>query len=420
MKGEFLKRLQNVFLRGLSMGSRFLLIFTLAKLLEPVDLGLFGLMLATVSFSALAIGADYYTYSHRELLSRPSNQWGDVIQHQIWAQLLIYSVLLPAQFLVFALGLIDWSYVGWFFALLIIEHLGQEINRILIVLNKQLVASWVMFLRLGSWVIIILPVMYFFDEARNLTVLYTAWFIGGGIGVIVGALMVTRTVPSWNDIEIDYKWMLRGLKVGGIFFVATLCHKGLVTFDRYVIEGISSTELLGVYVFYVGLVFGLFALLEPAVFSFLYPKILQHYQKGNKSEFLKSYKELTLSTVFLGLVFSLFLWFFVPYIIDWIDKPIYEAYLESFYILIAVGFVYGLCHIPHYALYAMKGDKWIIGAHISSLLVFFITVWYVQLENAMQRVGLALLIAFIWMFCTKLIGYNSARKTSKLLSVHLA
>ncbi len=87
MRKELGTRLLNVALRGLSMGSRFLLIFALAKLLSPTELGLFGLMMATVSISVLIIGVDYYTYTQRELLARPVEQWSFVIQHQIKSKL---------------------------------------------------------------------------------------------------------------------------------------------------------------------------------------------------------------------------------------------------------------------------------------------------------------------------------------------
>ena len=101
MLRKFAPRLANMFLRGLSMGSRFVLILVLAKLLEPAELGLYGLFLATVSFSIMLVGADYYTYSQRELLSQPRDRWSFVLQHQALATVLLYGLILPAHLLVF-------------------------------------------------------------------------------------------------------------------------------------------------------------------------------------------------------------------------------------------------------------------------------------------------------------------------------
>ena len=205
MKQELFERLLNVALRGLSMGSRFLLIFAIAKLLEPAELGLFGLMLATVSFGVLVVGADYYTYSQRELLARPPEQWSFVIQHQIKAQIILYGLLLPLQLFIFLFGFLDWHYAAWFFVLLIVEHISQEINRLLVVMQKQLIASWVLFIRWGSWVIVIVPIMYFFPEMRNLYTLYTAWLVGGLFAILIGIAAIYKVLPNWEKVRYGYK-----------------------------------------------------------------------------------------------------------------------------------------------------------------------------------------------------------------------
>lgn len=398
------------------MGSRLLLIFALAKLLQPAELGLFGLMLATVSFSVLVVGADYYTYSHRELLARPPEQWSFVIQHQIKAQIILYCLLLPALLFIFLFGFLEWQYALWFFVLLIAEHISQEINRLLVVMNKQLIASWVLFIRLGSWVFVIVPMMYFLPEMRKLPVLYMAWLFGSLVAILFGIFVIRRALPTWDKNIIDLKWLRKGFKVGGAFLLATLCYKGLFTFDRYAVEAISSTEVLGVYVFYIGLVVGAFAFLDPAVFSFIYPRMLQSYQMQDKEKYQKAYKELIISTVSISSLLSIVIWTVAPYIIDWIDKPIYIEYLDSFKILIAVGFIFALGHIPHYALYAMRGDRWIILAHISSLMIFFFIIWVFQSENGIHTVGIALLAAFSWMFLIKMMGYIYTKQHSALLT----
>ena len=398
------------------MGSRFLLIFAVAKLLEPAELGLFGLMLATVSFGVLVVGADYYTYSQRELLARPPEQWSFVIQHQIKAQVILYGVLLPLQLLIFLFGFLDWSYVAWFFVLLIVEHISQEINRLLVVMHKQLIASWVLFIRWGSWVIVIVPTMYFLPEMRNLSTLYAAWLVGGLFAILIGIAAIHKVLPNWDKCATDIKWVKQGFKVGGFFLLGTLCFKGLFTFDRYAVEALSSTEILGVYVFYIGFVVGAYAVLDPAVFSFVYPRMLQSYQMQDKQNYQKAYKELVLLTVSISVALAIVIWGVVPHIINWIDKPIYIEYLGDFSILILIGLVFSVGHIPHYALYAMKGDKWIILAQISSLMIFFFILWALQLENGIQTVGVALLAAFFWMALIKTIGYIYTKQRSTLLN----
>lgn len=417
MKKELITRLLNVALRGLSMGSRLILIFALAKYLTPAELGLFGLMLATVSFSVLVVGADYYTYSQRELLARPPEKWHFVIQHQIKAQFLLYAILLPAQLLIFLFGLMDWQYALWFFALLLLEHIAQEINRLLVAMHRQLAASWVLFIRMGSWVLVVIPLMFFFEEYRTLTSIYTAWMIGSALAILIGLYKIRQTLPIWEKVQVDYSWLKKGFKVGGLFLLATLCFKGLLTFDRYAVEALSSLETLGVYVFYIGIVMGAYNFLDPAVFSFLYPRMLQSYQMKEKDRYQKTFKELTLSTVLISILLAAVIWFVTPLLIQWVDKPIYSTYINSLGLLIAAGFVYAIGYVPHYALYAMKSDRWIVASHVTALIMFFVSLALFKLDNGIETVALALLLAFSCMAMLKLVGCMMNKTDSNFTKV---
>lgn len=417
MRKEFTTRIVNILLRGLSMGSRFVLIFAVAKLLEPAEVGLFGLMLATVSFSVLIVGADYYTYAQRELLASPPAHWSFVIQHQIKAQFILYGILLPAQLLIFVFDLMDWQYAMWFFALLLTEHIAQEMNRLLVAMHKQILASWVLFVRLGSWVIVVIPLMYIYPEYQSLEVLYVAWLIGSLSAIVLGFIVIKHSLPNWQPVKTDYAFLKKGFKVGGVFLLATICFKGLLTFDRYAVEALSSIEMLGVYVFYIGMVMGAYSFLDPAVFSFVYPRMLQSYQMQDKKAYLKSFNELIISTLVISILLGFVIWIIMPYIVNWIDKPIYASHLDSLIILIAAGFTYAVAFIPHYALYAMKGDKWIVSAHISALVVFFASLMFIKLDDGIQSVAVALLLAFTWMGFVKTIGYLQTKQHSILLRV---
>lgn len=397
------------------MGSRFILIFSIAKLLTPAEVGSFGLMLATVSFSVLVIGADYYTYAQRELLARPIEEWSFVIQNQVKAQLLLYCVLIPAQLAIFIFGYIDWQYAIWFFALLLVEHIAQEINRMLVIMHKQFMASWVLFVRMGSWVLFVIPLMVFFPEYQNIRTLYSAWLMGCFAAIVMGLFAIKKAVPMWHWQPADRIWMNKGFRVGGAFLLATICMKGLLTFDRYAVEALGNPEMLGVYVFYIGIVMGVYSILDPAVFSFLYPKMLQNYQMHRQDEYKKTFKELMWSTIVISLFLAVFIWVITPYLINWIDKPVYKEYIESLGFLIIAGFLFAIGYIPHYALYAMKADKWIMTAHITALLVFFAVVAVIRSENTgIQTVSIALVFAFSWMLIVKIASYLYNRQRTYL------
>lgn len=58
-------RLLNLALRAATLFSKFALVFVLAKFLETSEVGLYGLLAATISYVLFALGFDFYTFSTR-------------------------------------------------------------------------------------------------------------------------------------------------------------------------------------------------------------------------------------------------------------------------------------------------------------------------------------------------------------------
>src|SRR5690606_7394792 len=158
----------NLSLRGATLTSKFALIFFLAIFLEPSDLGLYGLLTATISYSIYVIGFDFYTYSTRELLGQPRELWSSMLRDQGVYFVLAYLLVLPLLVVIFLQGWLPWRLAGWFFALLVIEHLAHELNRLLVAMSEQLLASVVLFLRSGLWGLVLLPLMWVVPESRQL------------------------------------------------------------------------------------------------------------------------------------------------------------------------------------------------------------------------------------------------------------
>jgi len=414
MKHKFLVRLLNTALRGVTMASRFVLILALAKLLDTSSLGEFGLFLASVAFFVMILGGDFHSYSLRELNSRASEEWSFILQHHMLAQLGLLVLIYPIIWGLLYFGYLHTSHVFWFLMIMLLELLCQEIHWLLIAMQKQISSSIVMFIRSGIWVYIVLPIMYFYPSLNNIESVLLAWSLGSFMAAIIGVLVIRESVPIWLFCAIDWKWIIKGFKVGGWFLLASLSIKGLFTFDRFFIGQLGSLNELGVYVFYLTLVMGAVNFLEPAVFSFLYPKMIGFYHNRDKASYLRVYRELAISTCIFTFILALLLFMIAPYIIQWVDKPIYMEYYDVFSVIIVIGGLYALGMIPHYGLYAMRKDKWIVGAQISSIILFVVMVPLLKLENSLMAVSISLMVSLFWMAMIKSIGYVLSIKSSFL------
>ncbi|NMM06004.1 hypothetical protein [Polaromonas sp.] len=387
-------RALNVALHGATLASRFLLIFFLARFLEPAQLGLYGLLTATIGYSLYLLGFDFYTFTTREVLKRERSEWGGLLKDQGALSLLLYAVFIPLLTLIFFKGLLPWSLAGWFFVLLVLEHLNQELGRLLIAISEQLLASVILFIRQGTWAIAVTALMAIEPTTRSLDYVLGAWMVAGLVAVLAGAYRLTQLrIAGWHK-KIDWRWIVAGLKVSIPFLIATLALRGVFTLDRYWLQSLGGLEVVGAYVLFMGIAGTLMAFLDAGVFAFSYPGLISAYQKNQPAAFYKGVRTLLIHTVMLSVAFSVVSLLLLSPLLSWLGNPLYSAkqYLYP-WVLIAMV-LYALGMVPHFALYAQRLDRPIIHSHLASLFVFVIATGLFSQRWPMVAVPLGLCAAF--------------------------
>jgi O-antigen/teichoic acid export membrane protein len=414
MHSEYLVRLLNLALRLTTMASKFLLIFALARFLEPGDLGLYGLLAVTIGYALYLLGFDFYAFATREMLKRPSSEWGSVIKNQGALSLAAYALFLPALCLLFALDLLPWHLALWFFPLLVIEHITQELGRLLVAISAPLWASWVMFLRSGCWAVAITVVMFFETEARNLHYLFAAWIVSGAAAVLLGCYKLNRLkLGGWQQ-KVDWRWISKGLKIAIPLLLATLALRALFTTDRYWFEYLNGMEALGAYVLFAGLCAALLSFLDAGVFVFLYPSLISAHHRNDSAAFQAGLRKMLVQTLLVTVTFSLIAIALLPYLLGWIAKPLYIEQSHLFPWLLVASVLYALGMIPHYALYAQGRDRAIVQSHLGSLLCFATSTWLLSNHFTALAVPMGLCIAFAFILLWKSAAFFQANHTPSL------
>lgn len=387
-------RALNVALNGATLASRFLLIFFLARFLEPAQLGLYGLLTATIGYSLYLLGFDFYTFTTREVLRRDRREWGGLIKNQGALSLVLYAIFIPLLSLIFVQGMLPWSLAGWFFALLVLEHLNQELSRLLVAISDQLLASVINFIRQGTWAIAVTALMTMEPTTRSLDYVLGAWTIAGLVAVLIGAYRLGQIrIAGWQK-EIDWHWIAAGLKVSIPFLIATLAIRGVFTLDRYWLQSLGGLEIVGAYVLFLGIAGTLMAFLDAGVFAFSYPSLIAAYQNNQPDAFYKGAKILLNHTLLFSLAFSVLSLLLLSPLLNWLGNPLYIAKQNLYPWVLGAMLLYTLGLVPHYALYAQKLDKPIIYSHLCSLLVFVIATWLFAQRWPTIAVPLGLCAAF--------------------------
>ncbi|SFP76284.1 Membrane protein involved in the export of O-antigen and teichoic acid [Geopseudomonas sagittaria] len=394
-------RLTNIALRGMTLASKFLLIFFLARFLEPAELGLYGLLTATIGYALYLLGFDFYTFTTRELLKRERSEWGGLLKDQGALSLALYILFLPPLGLIFIKGLLPWSVAGWFFTLLVLEHLTQELGRLLVAVSEQLLASLVLFLRSGSWAVAVTALMFIEPGSRSLEMVFGAWAVGGFLALCLGAFRLKQLqIGGWHK-KVDWSWILKGLKIAIPFLVATLALRGLFTLDRYWFESLAGLEVLGAYVLFMGISNALISFLDAGVFAFSYPSLISAHSHKDSTAFRQGMRKLLTQTVALSTAFILIALLLIGPLLDRLEKPLYLEQQGIFPWILLATQLYALSMIPHCALYAQGHDKPIIHSHIASLLAFIPATWLFSQSWPVLAVPLGLCSAFLFILLWK-------------------
>lgn len=354
----FKTSLANIILRGLTLLSKFVLLVYIARYLTPADLGVFGLMAVTIAISLYILGFDFYVFNTREILACDPRLRCSLIRDQMVFHGLIYLVMLPLLLALFAGGLLQWQYVGWFYGLLVLEHISQESIRLLITLSRPTMASTVLLVRSGLWVYAVIGVATLSNNFRTIEFVWAMWIMGSLSSILLSAYALRDL--DWRtafDSAINWKWVKRGTRGALPFFGATVALLGVQYTDRYFLQSYHGEATVGIYTFYANIANMVHVFVYTAFIMTVFPKLVSAYQEGRFTEFQALYrsmnKKILVGTgVLVGLA-ALGIW---PALIL-VGKEAYSEYLGVFWIMLGTISLLTVSYIPHYALYVRKEDR---------------------------------------------------------------
>lgn len=416
MKRILWLRLGSLGVRAITLGSRAVLVFFLARVLPAADVGVYGLVAATISYGIMVLGLDFYTYAHRELLAVGPDTWPTIIRDQLTFYGIVYVISLPIAWILHH-EVFPYKVAWLSFVLLVIEHLAQEVGRLLIVLGRPLTAQVVLFIRSGAWVWIAIAVLWLAPQYRRIEVAVGLWALGSACALLLGVAALRDLPWDRRASHVDWRWIRRGLSVGSTYFAATLCFRGLFVVDRYVVQLVAGQEMLGVYTLYASVLSAVIAFLSSGVFDFLYPRVVAAYRNGDLHSFARSMRHLLSHTMVATAAILVLAAVGIRPIIVLIDRPIYLTNLNLFWVMLMAAALFALGMVAHYGLYAIGGDRIIVRSHVAGF-VTFLAVSGAMASKRITGVGVGLAAGFLVICLLKWWCYLSwLRRASDRLPV---
>ena len=370
------KNFLNLIIRMVTLFCRFCLIFYLAKVLDPEQVGLYALFMAFVGYSLYFVGLDFYSYMTREILNAPIELRGRLLKCQFVLSCALYVIFIPLFIL--SMNQLDWpsSMMLLFIPALVLEHFNQELYRLLVALSEQITASMLLFVRQGSWVISVIWITSINDSAKNLEFVIINSVVAGVMAALFGVYKLKGLRFGGWLLQVDWSWIKTGIKVSGAFLIATLALRAIPTLDRFFIESLVSVEAVAPYVLLLAYANVLIVFLEAGIFSFVYPDLIKLSQNAQFNKATSRVKEVFWQVLFVVTGYGLVSWLTLPFLLSWIGHDIYSQYSPLYPWLFSASALFAFSLIPHFALYARGRDKPIIYSPIAALLCFLCVTWF--------------------------------------------
>lgn len=400
-------KILSLFFRAVTILGRFLLTYLITKKISLELQGEFTLISTTISLLVLLLGFDFYVFSTRKI-SINKEEPIFVFKNQF----VIHTIVFFTFALVFLLCMfflklpLTFTHFLFIIAILFFEHLGQELFRLYLILEKVLLANILLFFKSGIWALLIAGYIFFFDiNIISIGSILLTWLFFSIISVVFGLFYFPK-INTFFKIKIDKIWIKNGVKVGLYLFMSTVALKIVEYSDRYLISYFLNIKDLGIYSFY----FQLYNLFNVAMFtlviSFVFPKI---FNAAGEDDFLrinKYKKEILRSTFLFCILYILIFYFSIEFLLDSIGKVELYKYQNIFYLLLFGGLFMNMSYAYHYILMAKNKDKIIIITNIlTAALNVLLNLFFIPLFGIVGA-AISFFGSAVILFCLKLYFYK--------------
>jgi len=371
-------------------------------------MGAFGLVTATISVSLYFVGLDFYVYTTREILAPIKNKsTGNIIYNQGVFFLLTYIFL----FLVWPY-ITHYSQITMFatiaLALVISEHLSQEIYRFLITLKKNKFANFCLFLRSGAWCYVIIP--FVFLKQVCLSDIFYTWLFFSVLSVLIGLIYLKYSdLLRVSCFVPDVKWIVNGVKICAFFFIGTISLRAINYLDKVIAVRFLDLNVIGAYVFYAGIGSAIQSVIDVLIMTRYYPDVVKFVQENDETNANLSMKKFKVNNLKVNLLLYFSGGIFCYLVALMTNK---EIYINSFFVFIFIGIANIISNISmpyHYWIYAKKKDLFIIINNVIALMIF-VSISYGLFILApvlgVYSVLIALILANVFILFRKKIYYQ--------------
>ena len=384
-------------LRFITLLSKFIFLIYFSKTVEIEEIASYGLIIGFITVSLYMAGFEVYTITSRQFIKEPSKT-NFIVSNQFAMYFLGYIVALPFLYI----STTNFSPNIQFLCMMILvsEHINQELNRILIALNKILLAGINLFIRSGFWVYIFIFVNEFLFLCTLKNILFI-WLMCSLLALIIILVNIAKAKIR-IILDFDLIWMKKVLYRAFPFLLSSISFQALMVYDRVSIQKLGQDTELAAYVFFMSLTMGIFSLYEATILTPNFRKII--IDGADTIILKKSIFKLFLMGIPFYIILTIFSFPFIEFLVGLTEKSALVSLSHWYYATSLVGLMLVLASTVTRGLYALEADYLISKINIFTFLIFVLAVFLGQTVGVQPIVVVHFLIAVLLLnFLMKLI-----------------
>lgn len=354
----------SLFLRLAAVGGKFLAMLVLADVGSTKEVGNFALFFGAINVLLFAIGLDFHQFTIRELLARRTLAGrARIILGQAALDGSIYALILIAALIFATAGgssLIPLP-LGWFVAILVCDHLSQELSRLFLVLRHAHTANIIYAIKTGLWGWVGAATIYLGWVDASAESFYLAWLLADILAIAVGVVLALRLLSgvAAGLPPTYFTWVKRGLKISRLFYVTSVATMCLAYLDRFVIAQIVSIEQVGLYAFWQSIA----SLVPVVVFAMagmhFLPLLVEASKQGRRDEFIRLRHSFLARTIGISLAAGAAVLVGSPWVPDLLGKQEFAADVLLVGMLVGAACLNSLWQVPYQVLYSANDDRYL-------------------------------------------------------------
>jgi O-antigen/teichoic acid export membrane protein len=344
-------------LRAGMTASKFLLSLYTARYLGLADLGIYGLLVGGTTIVPAVAGLGLTDFVVRKIVDLPAPAALGLIASRQALTLALHIVVQPLLLLgaMFAGVPVPLDLAVLCGLILLLDNLGTEASDLLIARRHIFLANGLIFLRQGLWPLPVIAIGFLDARARTLEVLLAGWLAALVLTwIILAGLIASR--GRWRHARPQWRWIAQALRGSLVLYVKDVSGTVSSFLDRFLISFLLGLELTGVYTLFWSIANVVHSL---SVYSVLQTHIarLVVAGQGGPVAFRELERRLQLETGVWAIAITVAVGIATPFIIMLLDRPLLDANLAVFWLILAATFMRIAADGYGFVIYALHQDR---------------------------------------------------------------